>query len=153
MYSFVCFFIILFVFLPERFIYYKSINYFTKVSRFTNYEYSLSSSLLVRRKPQIWIYWSLLRRILATEFRREVLHFFSRSFGSRQWQATGSYGRTPLNQPFGDWWRQSRKNPEKITEYALISYCFIWACQTRGKWINIYDIVAAVQFGFMKIKQ
>ena len=29
----------------------------------------------------------------------------------------------------------------------------MWAYQTRSKWINIYNIVAAVQFGFMKIKQ
>ena len=33
-------------FLPERFIYYKSINYFTKVSRFTNYEYSLKPVII-----------------------------------------------------------------------------------------------------------
>ena len=50
-------------------------------------------------------------------------HFFSRSFGSRQWQATGSYGRTPLNQPFGDWWRQSSKNdPSRHLVGTLMSH-------------------------------
>ena len=37
--------------------------------------------------------------------------------------------------------------------FFCVARCRKRACQTCGKWINIYDYVGGVQFDFMKIKQ